>query len=113
MKTFTVYQHDVEALPPGVGFTEGVVVWWKEEALRDRVYKPAARVTTDEGLDGVFFCTQNDFQPWTEREDCEQLHEKARSTSVGDVIVDDETMEAHLVCSFGFKLLPRVPGFPS
>ena len=100
MQTFTVYHHSMPK--------------FSEQDYRDcwpgSCYHKVATVTAN-SLDQVFELTNHIDKPWFKNAGVvvsdSGLHGYHRSTSVGDVIVNDNTGSAHGVAHFGFEPLTR------
>jgi len=76
--------------------------WTSNENVRE-AYEIVAFVEAED-LDAAFRDTNTIENYWWENENVTEIVDKTRSTSVGDIIVEDETGIAYTVDMFGFSV---------
>lgn len=84
------------------GITLDVSAEYIKELFQGKKYAPVA-VVDSTNLDEVFMLTNNIDTPWTENEKVRAVVDSARSSSVGDIFVNDEGV--FVVAGFGFHQL--------
>jgi hypothetical protein len=102
MNTTVFHLASLRDVPPFA--TDGEIARFAAQQILAKAYSRVAVVETTD-LDRAYELTNNINQAWTQNAGVVAVSEKARSTSVGDVMIDSHGIP-HVVAGCGFVSIP-------